>query len=97
MPNPEFDVERLSAVCRRYGVAALYVFGSVARGDDGDGSDIDLLYDLHPDARLGWEIDDLADSLAEVFGRPVDLVSRTALHPALRPAVLHDARPVYAA
>lgn len=86
--SPQVDVERLDAICRRYDVAALFVFGSVAR---------DLLYDLHPGARLGWEIDDLAEALAEVFGRPVDLVSRTALHPALRPTVLHDARPVYAA
>lgn len=91
------DVDRLDAVCRRYGISTLLVFGSVARGESTPSSDIDLLYDLRPGARLGWEVDDLADELAEVFGRPVDLVARAALHPMLRAAVLEEARPVYAA
>jgi uncharacterized protein len=93
----DVDVARLDAVCRRYGVSALFVFGSVARGTSAPASDVDLLYDLAPGARLGWEIEDLADALAEVFGRPVDLVARAALHPLLRAAVLDEARAVYAA
>lgn len=93
----EVDVERLDAICRRYGIARLLVFGSVARGEPTPSSDVDVLYDLLPGARLGWEIDDLADELAEVFGRRVDLVARTALHPLLRATVLSEARPVYAA
>lgn len=93
----EVDVERLDAICRRYGIARLLVFGSVARGEPTPSSDVDVLYDLLPGARLGWEIDDLADELADVFGRPVDLVARTALHPLLRASVLNEARPVYAA
>lgn len=92
-----YDVERLDAVCRKYGISVLLVFGSVARGEATPSSDVDLLYDLRPGARLGWEIEDLSDALAEIFGRPVDLVSRTALHPMLRSAVLAEARPVYAA
>lgn len=91
------DPDRLDAVCRRYGIGTLHVFGSVARGEPTSSSDVDLLYDLQPGARLGWEIEDLADALAEIFGRPVDLVSRTSLHPMLSSAVLAEARPVYAA
>jgi len=93
----DIDRDRLAAVCRRYGVSALSVFGSVARGRSAAGSDVDLLYELRPGARLGWEIDDLAEELAEIFGRPVDLVSRTALHPLLAETVLAEARPLYAA
>jgi predicted nucleotidyltransferase len=92
-----YDAERLGAVCRKYGISVLLVFGSVARGEATPSSDVDLLYELRPGARLGWEIEDLSDALAEIFGRPVDLVSRTALHPMLRSAVLDEARPVYAA
>jgi predicted nucleotidyltransferase len=44
-----------------------------------------------------WEIDQLADELAELFNRPVDLVSLRGLHPLLRPTVLAEARPLYAA
>ncbi|MDN5861330.1 MAG: nucleotidyltransferase family protein [Pseudonocardia sp.] len=91
------DTARLDAVCRQYGISALFVFGSVARGAPEPGSDVDLLYDLAPGVRLGWEIEDLADELGEIFGRPVDLVARAALHPLLRTAVLDEARAVYAA
>lgn len=91
------DTARLDALCRRYGISALFVFGSVARGTPAPTSDVDLLYDLQPGARLGWEIEDLSDALAEIFGRPVDLVARAALHPLLRTSVLNEARAVYAA
>jgi hypothetical protein len=47
--------------------------------------------------RLGWEIEELAEELAELFGHRVDLVSLRALHPMLKPSVLAEARPVYAA
>lgn len=93
----EVDLERLDEVCRRYGIASLAVFGSAARGDASPSSDVDLLYDLRPGARLGWEIEDLAAELTVIFGRPVDLVARRALHPRLRDSVLNEARPVYAA
>lgn len=91
------DLDRLDAVCGRYGIATLAVFGSVARGAAEAGSDVDLLYEVRPGARLGWEIDDLADELSEICGRPVDLVSRVALHPLLARTVLGEARPLYAA
>jgi len=91
------DVERLTAVCVRYGIARLDVFGSTVVGTDGPDSDVDLLYTLAPGARLGWAIEDLAQELSEIFGRPVDLVSRSTLNPHLRDAVLAEARPFYAA
>jgi uncharacterized protein len=91
------DRARLAAVCRRYGIARLEVFGAVARGAETPASDVDLLYELRPGVRLGWDIEDLADELAEIFGRPVDLVSRSTLHPLLTATVLDEARPIYAA
>ena len=91
------DPERLAEVCVRYGVARLEVFGSVSRGDDRADSDVDILYELSPGIRLGWNIENLADELAELFGRTVDLVSRVALHERLRPSVLAEAQVLYAA
>jgi len=91
------DEARLAAVCARYGVARLMIFGSVARGTADLSSDVDVLYELQPGRRLGWEIEDLSDELSELFGRPVDLVSRAALHERLRAAVLAEAQPLYAA
>jgi uncharacterized protein len=91
------DVDRIAEICHRYGVARLEVFGSAGRGEERPDSDVDVLYELAPGARLGWEIEDLADELSAVLGRPVDLVSRRALHERLREAVLAEARLLYAA
>ena len=91
------DLARLADVCRRFGVVELAVFGSTARGDFRVDSDIDLLYVLAPDARLGFGIDRLEDELGDLFGRKVDLVSKKALHRLLRDEVLAEARPLYAA
>ena len=94
METLDVDRVRLDALCRRFGVARLDVFGSVARGEAGPGSDVDLLYELAQGRSLGWEIEDLSQDLADLFGRPVDLVSRRALHPLIRDQVLADAEPL---
>ena len=95
--GPAVDDARLAEICSRYGIAELALFGSAARGDLQPGSDIDLLYVPAPDAHLGWKIEQLADELAALFGRPVDLVSKRYLHDLLREQILQDARTVYAA
>src|SRR3546814_12993615 len=92
----DVDLERIRSICQRYGVARLEVFGSVSRGDDRQGSDVDLLYELAHGARLGWEIEALPEELSVVLGRPVDLVSRRFLHDRLRDDVLAEAQLLYA-
>lgn len=94
MKTLDIDRARLDVLCRRFGIARLDVFGSVARGEDGPESDVDLLYELAQGRSLGWEIEDLSQDLADLFGRPVDLVSRKALHPLIRDQVLADAEPL---
>lgn len=91
------DGARLSELCRRYGVAELAMFGSVARGEATPASDVDLLYVLEPGARLGFAINSLEDELSELFDRPVDLVAKRALHRLIRDDVLAEARTLYAA
>ena len=91
------DLARVAAVCARYGLAELAVFGSTARGEAGGDSDVDLLYVLAPGAQLGFAINDLEDDLAQLFGRRVDLVSKKSLHRLLRDEVVAQARTLYAA
>ena len=93
----EVDLDRIAKVCERYGVARLEVFGSVSRGEERPDSDVDVLYELVPGARLGWDIENLTDELSDELGRPVDLVSRKALHERLREAVLAEASVLYGA
>lgn len=97
VPGVVVDFDQLRDVCSRYGVSRLEVFGSVSRGEATPGSDVDVLYELKPGARLGWDIEELADELAVLLGRPVDLVSRNSLHVRLREKVLSEARLLYAA
>ncbi|MFE7721176.1 HepT-like ribonuclease domain-containing protein [Nocardia rhizosphaerihabitans] len=62
------------AVLGRYPVANVWLFGSVARGDDRPDSDLDLLIELAPGASL-LDILGLDDDLAAVLGCPVDVVT----------------------
>ncbi|MEV1239138.1 nucleotidyltransferase family protein [Nonomuraea sp. NPDC050022] len=88
---------QLVKLCERYGIAELAVFGSVARGEDGDGSDIDLLYVLKPDSNIGLEFFAFQEELEDLLGRKVDVVSKEGLHWVIRDQILTDARVLYAA
>lgn len=87
----------LVELCARYGFARLEVFGSVARGEERTDSDIDVLYDLLPGRHVTWEVVDAAEEMSQILGRPVDLVSRRAVHPLLRERIETEAQALYAA
>ena len=79
----------------RMGVASLSVFGSVARDDAGPDSDIDLLVEFQPSAKVGLlRFLDIQEYLERLLGRPVDLVARDALKRQLRDQILREAIPV---
>jgi predicted nucleotidyltransferase len=74
------------------GVTALYVFGSVARGEAGDKSDVDLIVDYSSDS--SFDLIDLADvqqRLAARLEAKVDVVTRKGLHRRIRDDVLREA------
>jgi predicted nucleotidyltransferase len=71
------DLERL-------GVEHLYLFGSTARDEARDDSDIDLFFD-HEKGKLGlFEVMDIRDCATSILGRKADVVTRNSLHPGLR-------------
>jgi predicted nucleotidyltransferase len=78
---------------RRFRAANPRVFGSVLRGTDRDGSDLDLLVDALPGATL-FDLGGLQVELEELLGVPVDLLTPGDLPPRLRERVLAEARPV---
>jgi predicted nucleotidyltransferase len=97
-PNIDIDAVQLAAVCRRFQVERLAVFGSAARGEMRPDSDVDLLVEFRPEAEIGFiEYAGLMLALSELLGRKVDLVSKPALRPLLRDAILSEALPLYAA
>ncbi|MBN8606143.1 MAG: nucleotidyltransferase domain-containing protein [Caulobacterales bacterium] len=80
---------------KRNGIASLYLFGSLARGEETAESDVDLFCDLAPDSKLGFSFYALADRIAEVLGRRVELTTREALHPLIRNDVAQSAVRVF--
>ena len=101
--KPEFEQHRaeLQALCRRYGVRRLELFGSAATGQDRPGeSDLDFLveFDPLPDGGYADAYFGLLESLEELFGRPADLVVTSAIrNPFFREAVERTKALLYAA
>ncbi len=83
----------VEAVLARFGASNPAVFGSVARGDDGDGSDVDLLVDLPDDVGL-FGLGELESALAELLGADVDVVPRRLVRDAVEPAIAADLVPL---
>ena len=81
------------ALAAARGASHVRVFGSAARGEDHDGSDLDLLVDLPVGTSLLTVID-LQQALADTLGVSVDLCTERELHPALKQQILAQARPL---
>lgn len=92
-------IERLRRVeddLRRRGVAALYLFGSVARDAASPESDIDLFFDSTEGSRLSLlDVVGIRHFLEGVLGAPIDVMTRSSLHPLLRADIEADAVSVF--
>ncbi|HEY4065465.1 MAG TPA: nucleotidyltransferase family protein [Burkholderiaceae bacterium] len=77
-------------LAQRFGVTGLALFGSVARGTAGEGSDVDLLVEFDGPATSSRYFG-VQFYLEDLLGSPVDLVTGKALRPRLRPYVERDA------
>lgn len=83
--------EEVLELARARGASNVRVFGSVARGDDGTTSDIDLLVDFPPGTSLLTVIG-LEQALRDLLGIPVDVGPADALREDIREQVLREAR-----
>ena len=80
---------------KRLGVEHLYLFGSTARGEARDDSDVDLFFD-YVRGKFGlFELMDVQAYAARVLGRKTDIVTRDSLHKSLRPAIEASAARVF--
>jgi uncharacterized protein len=77
-------------LARARGASHLRMFGSVARGEAGDGSDIDFIVDLEPGRSL-FDLGGLLMDLRDLLERDVDVVSERSLRPRVAERVLADA------
>ncbi|MGJ4946029.1 nucleotidyltransferase family protein [Bradyrhizobium sp. HKCCYLS1011] len=85
-------LRRSEPVLRARGVKHAALFGSVARGEATEDSDIDIMVEIDPDASLTvFDYVELKEYIAALFEGPVDVVNRSALKPHVRPAATADA------
>ena len=72
------------AELKRLGVQHLYIFGSTARNEARDGSDVDLFFDYEK-GRLGlFELIDVKDAAAKILGCKANIMTRDSIHKLLR-------------
>jgi predicted nucleotidyltransferase len=85
--------EEILRIAARHGARNVRVFGSVARGEAGDESDVDLLVEFEPGRTL-LDQPDLVVELEELLGRKVHVVTEGGLYWLLRRRILKEARPL---
>ena len=95
--RPKLNLDQIGELCRKYQIRRLALFGSALRDDFGPDSDVDVLVEFEPGARIGWNFITIQDELAELVGRSVDLLTPGSIRPAYRDEILSTAEDIYVA
>jgi predicted nucleotidyltransferase len=94
IPIPE---AKITDFCHRNQVKSLELFGSVLRADFRPDSDVDVLVEFEPGARIGFvALGRMQRELMALLERPVDLVPKDGLKPVIRQDVLASTEVIYA-
>jgi uncharacterized protein len=79
------SIRRVEPVIRAMGATAVFLFGSTARNEANENSDVDVFIELDPTKKIGlFELFDIEEQLEKALGTKVDLGTRTGLHPVLK-------------
>lgn len=98
MVRPHVDIprERLAAFCRKHHIQRLALFGSVLRDDFRPDSDVDMLVEFEPAARVGFfGLASMELELTDIIGRKVDLRTPKELSRYFRDEVMASAEVQY--
>lgn len=87
------EKEKIVEICERSDIEFCALFGSFARGEANDDSDIDLLVRFAKP--IGWAFYGIADELEKVLGRKVDLATENMLGERIRESVFRDLKVIY--
>jgi uncharacterized protein len=88
-------LRRHEADLKRLGVAHLYIFGSIARGEARDDSDVDLFFDYEKGKFGLFELMDVKEHATNILGRNADIMTRDSLHKTLRRQIEATAERVF--
>ena len=94
MGAPDIDTETIVRICRAGGAVRVAIFGSVARGDAGPDSDVDVLVRFGEPISLLTMVR-LERELSEALGREVDLLTEPAISPYLRDRIAREQQVLY--
>jgi uncharacterized protein len=83
------------AELKRLGVEHLYLFGSTARGDAREDSDVDLFFDYERGTLGIYELMDVKEAAGRILGCRADIMTRDSLHKVLRARIEAAAVPVF--
>lgn len=90
----QIERERVADLCERNDIARLRVFGSAAREEESEDSDIDLIVDFYAPKSL-LDLVRIERELSDRLGRSVDLLTERALSPHIRDRALRESRVIY--
>jgi len=94
----EIPTQDIATFCQQHKIRELALFGSVLRDDFGPQSDIDVLVEFEPDAKVGYQrFFRLQDELSLLFGREVDLFTPNSLKPFAKETAMQSKAVIYAA
>lgn len=88
-------IREIEALCQRYHIRKLALFGSVLRDDFRADSDIDVLVEFEPDAVIGLKFIEIQEALSSLLGRSVDLNTSQFLSRHFRNKVVQNAEVIY--
>jgi uncharacterized protein len=91
----DVSASSIAAICQKYRVRELALFGSVARGEADLDSDVDLYVEFEGDRHPGLQWFDLEEELETLFGRRVDLSRKSLLKPDVHQEAVRDAVVLY--
>lgn len=81
--------KNMSTLRNKYGVESIGVFGSVNRGEEKKGSDVDILVEFSTTPGF-FKFVELEEFLSKLIGKKVDLVTKRALKPAIKNDILQE-------
>lgn len=86
--------DKTGSIFKKYGLKYAGLFGSHARGDNREDSDIDILYKTNKPISI-FEIMDMKDDLHKTLHKEVDLVSEDAVVPYFKDYIYKDLKQIY--